>query len=344
MPSQDLPQLQWTIRNSSETYSISGVDRTVRSYDPQAALRDVSLFPVYRAQITNELFTQIVQDHYIVTNYGPPQDHYNEETRSRVLAPLFTHTVALFKLLVRNTPESIIEGRLPTKVRIEHLHAFGVVAILFIQVKFMLKTGKEYLDTVAQVIAEATACDYINSNRDLRTPIYAVLCDGTAFEFFMYTHHSNPRLSMGCFLFLASPTQFGQQLKLADLRTESVAAFLLSARQICEALFHISILGYRNALQAYYDRFMKRAQESSETPDSTPQWSCSLGHVYVALDQTRRAAHWHADGQIDAAEAHAVLAAATLEMSVQSAPEAYRRADAQALDSHGWDSETIRNC
>lgn len=202
---------------------------------------------------------------------------------------LFTHIVALFKLQVRNTPKSIIEGHLISNGGIKHLfQAFGDLVMLFIEVKFILKTGKEYLDAVAQMIAEALgkssppifllsltlfliACDHINSNRDLRGTVYGVLCDGTTFEFFMYCPDSNPRLSMGYFPFLASRTQLGQHLKLADLRKESVDAFLLSARQICESLFHVLLLGYRNALQAYYDRSMKRAKESGQPHGSTPK-------------------------------------------------------------------------
>lgn len=64
--------------------------------------------------------------------------------------------MAEFQLLIKNTPGSIIEGRLTKKGRIEYLfRAFGGIAMLFIEVKYRLASSKEYLDAVAQVIAEA---------------------------------------------------------------------------------------------------------------------------------------------------------------------------------------------
>lgn len=58
--------------------------------------------------------------------------------------------------MIKNTPESIIEGRLTSHGRIEYLFlAFGGIILLFIEVKYNLPDGKQYLDAVAQVIAEA---------------------------------------------------------------------------------------------------------------------------------------------------------------------------------------------
>lgn len=79
-------------------------------------------------------------------------------------AQLFTRLVAEFKLLIINTPESVIEGRITTKGRIEYLFmAFGSLAMLFIEVKYRLNTGDEFLDAVAQVIAEADGMFFILS-------------------------------------------------------------------------------------------------------------------------------------------------------------------------------------
>lgn len=64
--------------------------------------------------------------------------------------------MAGFKPLVINTPEPIIEGHITAKGRAQYLfEAFGAVAIiLFVQVRRRLSTGDEYLNAVAQVIAE----------------------------------------------------------------------------------------------------------------------------------------------------------------------------------------------
>lgn len=58
--------------------------------------------------------------------------------------------------MIKNMPESTIEGRLISLGRIEYLfQVFGGIALLFIEVKYNLTDGKEYLDAVARVIAQA---------------------------------------------------------------------------------------------------------------------------------------------------------------------------------------------
>jgi hypothetical protein len=70
--------------------------------------------------------------------------------------------VALFSGIVLNTPETILEGRIATKGRIEYqFQTYGGVTILFIEVKLEIGGLAERLDCVAQVIAE---CDGMVQN------------------------------------------------------------------------------------------------------------------------------------------------------------------------------------
>jgi len=106
--------------------------------DPALSLRDAGSLEMHRARIPNALFKDIIGDIQIaMKQYGPPMDHHNEEARSRFLAPLFNRTIALFGLLISNSPESIMPGRIASKDRIEY------------QFKVMLNTCPErqfYLD------------------------------------------------------------------------------------------------------------------------------------------------------------------------------------------------------
>jgi len=136
---------------------------------------DMPTFEIHRARIPTSLFKSIVGDLEIVMNqYGEPRDHESVEARSRFLAPvsaqrfpslllrsrlyqLFNRTVALFKLTIRNTPESTIPGRMTMRGRIEyHFLVFGGLSILVIEVKYILGNAEERLNAIAQVIAE---CD-----------------------------------------------------------------------------------------------------------------------------------------------------------------------------------------
>jgi len=70
--------------------------------------------------------------------------------------------VALFSGLVFNTPETILEGRLTTKGRIEYQFlTYGGVTVVFIEVKLEIGGSTERLNCVALVIAE---CDGMVQN------------------------------------------------------------------------------------------------------------------------------------------------------------------------------------
>jgi hypothetical protein len=136
---------------------------------------DAPTFEVKLTRLPTSLFQQIVEDIQLaMKQYGPPDDHVNEEARSRFLAPvslhnnqwhenplwltnqqLFNRTVAQFGLLIANTPESVIPGRMTTRGRIEyHFKVFGALTILFVEVKLEIGSAEERHDAIAQVIAE----------------------------------------------------------------------------------------------------------------------------------------------------------------------------------------------
>ena len=68
--------------------------------------------------------------------------------------------MALFSGLIYNTPESILEGRITTRGRIEYqFKMYGGVTIILIEVKLEIGGFTEHLNCVGQVIAE---CDGIS--------------------------------------------------------------------------------------------------------------------------------------------------------------------------------------
>jgi hypothetical protein len=59
--------------------------------------------------------------------------------------------------MLRNKPETIIDGRIGTRGRIEYFFkTFGAVAVLCIEIKLVVGNDEERLKVIAQVIAE---CD-----------------------------------------------------------------------------------------------------------------------------------------------------------------------------------------
>lgn len=64
--------------------------------------------------------------------------------------------VAQLNLLIKNTPESIMQGRITTKGRVEYqFKVCGALTILFVEVKMQLDGDDDQLNAIAQVIAEA---------------------------------------------------------------------------------------------------------------------------------------------------------------------------------------------
>ena len=65
--------------------------------------------------------------------------------------------MALFSGLLFNTPETLLEGKMTTKGRIEYqFKTYGGITVLFIEVKVEMGNFRERLNFFAQVIAE---CD-----------------------------------------------------------------------------------------------------------------------------------------------------------------------------------------
>jgi hypothetical protein len=64
--------------------------------------------------------------------------------------------------MLRNNPETIIEGCIGTKGHIEYFFkAFGTIAILFIEMKLKVGNDMERLKAIAQVIVESDGMAHV---------------------------------------------------------------------------------------------------------------------------------------------------------------------------------------
>lgn len=69
---------------------------------------------------------------------------------------IFNHLIGRFNFTIKNTPETTLHNRISTKGRIEYQFVtFSGVTLVFVEV--MLGTGsrEEYLNAIAQIIAES---------------------------------------------------------------------------------------------------------------------------------------------------------------------------------------------
>ncbi|OJD11012.1 hypothetical protein AJ78_08130 [Emergomyces pasteurianus Ep9510] len=225
---------------------------------------DIQRVEVCRSRIPDAMFREIVTDvDESLTQYGPLEDHDNEETRSRFFAALFNKIVCLFNSAVINKPEGILDSEVTKRGRIEHhFLALKSVSIVFIEVKRELATGKHRMDMTAQVLAGCSACDYANAKVGLWVPILAVLCDGYGFEFFVYDSADKSVYSSGI--------TAGIYPQMHDAEDYMIA----SIKRITEYLFDWFLIAYINGIRAFGDRSSKRSQIKKRL--STEKWQNSL--------------------------------------------------------------------
>jgi hypothetical protein len=305
--------------------------------EPSLRLRDAPTFEMHRARIPNGLFKEIIGDIEIVMKqYGPPMDHKNEEARSRFLAPVFNRIIALFGLLISNTPESIMPGRIATKGR--QFRVFGGLTVVYIEVKLEVGTGDEHLNAVAQLIAEADGCDYANSQLGFGAfPIYGILCDGKSFEFFCFDSSTKPPTFSRCQHSSAPPARYA--LSVADLSGHSTMDFIASLRPVCETIFYFLILGYTTGIHAQCQQSCSRGEESGKRRESTDAWQRANRLAEQAMQRAIAATAHAATGDYIQADKVAKDASEHLKASIAVTPAIYQRQECDIMQE--WDEDRV---
>jgi len=185
-----------------------------------------STLELHCSRIPTDVFRSIVVDMDIMLmQYGPLFQHKMEEATFRFFSPVFNHLVKLFTFVLRNQPETTIEGRIGKTGRIEYFFkTFGVVAILCVELKLKIGNDDERLAAIAQVIAECdgkldalwesypfcwrpiefAGCHLNNAKNGFSLPIYCLLCDGLSFESFKFERNTNPTFRRVAFMEIRS--------------------------------------------------------------------------------------------------------------------------------------------
>ncbi|KAI9769791.1 MAG: hypothetical protein M1840_003785 [Geoglossum simile] len=285
---------------------------------------DIPTFPIFRARLSNDLFRKILEDIQLFTfQYRPLSLHDTEDARSRFLSAYFNRIVGLFSGLLYNTPESMLEGKITSKGRIEYqFKTFGGVTVLFIEVKLLIGGLSERLDCIAQVIAEADACAWMNFQQGFRVPIIAVLCDGKSFTFFKFldrrqTRTASPRLFIGQF-----PNGDLEQV-IVGMTGANAMNFFYHSRSICESLFYVFLTGYRCGLEAHWDRSVETAKKQGHGRQSTPMWQKAMHLAGNAIDSAKLACAQWEEGHVEESKKSAENVLECLARSVDEAPRVH---------------------
>ncbi|TDL16569.1 hypothetical protein BD410DRAFT_795220 [Rickenella mellea] len=303
--------------------------------DPADLFDDVPLFDLNRSRIPTSIFRTIVEDmDVLMMQYGPFQEHLNEEATSRTLAPIFNRLVAVFKSAIKNRPESIITGRITTKGRIEyHFKTFGALAILFVEVKHVIAPN-EKLDCIAQVIAECDACDWSNVGLNMHVPIFGILCDAVGFSFFKFDGSTSP------YTFSAGRDPSSESWGYTTLplfpAMHNSRLFLTHLRIISEIVFDILLTAYCQSLVVYRDRSQARPTQRGPRK-SLAEWNDAIKYAESAKTKCHDAEAKRKAALLGEANAIVNDAFQDINKSLELVPQKYKK---DKLMNH-WDDMEI---
>ncbi|TDL16563.1 hypothetical protein BD410DRAFT_731203 [Rickenella mellea] len=291
----DINDLHKTLSEKGLNVSFSKVKyKEIAHYvglDHVKRFNDAVLFDLYRSRVPNVIFRSIVEDiDMLILQYGPLMDQANEEATSRTLSPIFNRLVAIFEHAIINEHESIIYGRLTTKGRIEyHFKTFGAVAILFVEVKHLIRSLNDKMDAIGQVIAECDACDWSNVSSNIHVPIYGILCDAVGFSFFRFNGSASKpdRFTGGYYPDGNTDTRRFSIIPIFPTVPKPLG-FLISLRIITELVFDIMLAAYCESLVVFRDR--SQAEVSRGRPrKSLANWEEAIKHAESARVKFRAA-------------------------------------------------------
>jgi len=304
--------------------------------DPEKIFSDAELFDLRRSRIPTDLFKDIVMDmDRLMLQYGPVSSHTTEEARSRFLSPILNHLVVPFGSSFRNTPESLMTGRITRKGRIEyHLRTFGIITVVFMEVNLKISNDQARLKAIAQVIAECDACDNTNSESGFNVPIYGILCDGSNIQFFTFDGSTKPyKFSIGVAPGSHPLRQVMAGFQLRFLSPLTAHPSIHHLRPICEVIFNLLLVAFIASLKA------RRAKSQSGQQESLHYWDKALQFAEEALENSEHAEVLRQGNSIVNADANTEAAFKALRLSTDAVLTAKGGVTPRLMD--GWDDHEV---
>ena len=133
------------------------------------------------------------------------------------------------------------------------------------------------------------ACCWNNTQQGFHVPVFGILCDGNAFQFFLFDGSTKP-FSFSRGTLPGDPPAIRYGFKLDDFTSaESSRPFLRALRQICEIIFDLLLQSYISSLDAYRNRSVGKGRKEGRPRQSTHEWEEALCFAGDALEKFRAA-------------------------------------------------------
>ncbi|BCR86670.1 uncharacterized protein ACHE_30657A [Aspergillus chevalieri] len=206
--------------------------------DPSRGGEDMRFLEIYRSRIPSHIFKGIVDSwDMAITQYGPLQGH-GEVARPRVITTLFEKMGAVFKSAVISKPGGLLNrSSIRPRFRKQYEILQELSNVVFLQVSRELASGSSALDVKAWLLAECSVTDYINDKNGHWAPVFAILCDGNNFEFFVVDSAAQIVHSSGW-------------VRGIPMKNDDRERTLLSIKRITEILFDFFIMAFINGLRS----------------------------------------------------------------------------------------------
>jgi hypothetical protein len=142
-------------------------------------------------------------------------------------------------------------------------------------------------DFALTIIVLVIACDRHNSlfSPSSTPPVFGVLCDGSAFEFFKFEDENKLfSFSHGCISGDPSPLQRGLPISSPS----NPRLFIKELRVICETFFDVMLQAYISSVEAFHDPSLARGKKNKQW-ESLTDWEDALQLVHGALKKGHQA-------------------------------------------------------
>jgi hypothetical protein len=154
----------------------------------------------------------------------------------------------------------------------------------------------------------------------LHLPVYGILCDGEAFEFFKFDGSTKPfSFYLGCDP--KDPPARLRAFRLPDLAGILTSRpFIHTLRPICEIIFDLLLQGYISSLKANHDPFV-----SANTKEGQPRknWEQAINFAVEALRKFRNAEMQRQNQLIDEANTTVLQAMDSLKLRYDSSTSSH---------------------
>ncbi|ODM16394.1 hypothetical protein SI65_08394 [Aspergillus cristatus] len=211
-----------TVEQLDSLFSTVTYNQAARCFwlDPSRGGEDMRFLEIYRSRIPSDIFKGIVD------SWDMAITHCLKKMGATFKSAVISKSGGIFN-------QSSVRPRFRKQYEILQ----ELSNVIFLQVNRELASGSSALDVKAWLLAECSVTVYINDKNGHWAPVFAILCDGNNFEFFVVDSAAQSVHSSGW-------------VRGIPMKNDDRERTLLSIKRITEILFDFFIMAFINGLRS----------------------------------------------------------------------------------------------